>query len=477
MSVSLPLDTCPLRYQAIKDPTHSAFLWDGHALSYALIDHWVNDICLAMAKQGIQTNDRLMLLNGNALDTCLLIIACLRTDVLFCPVNPSFPEDQITQYALNASINWLCSPATLSERLLQYCNHFVLPEKNHNVQRPNTLIKINPNALLTVVATSGSTGTPKAIAHSYKNHFFNAVGSQSALPLKPEDSWLVSLPLFHVGGIAIIFRCLLAGATLIAFSKHQPLAETLTSYRISHLSLVNTQLYRLLIHEKMHLGNTGLRYILLGGGIASQPLVETAQNQGLVVLTTYGMTEMGSQVCTDKPVFSQYGMTSGSLLPYCDIKIADHDEIYVRGKPLAQGILHKGELQTVTDASGWYHTGDRGKWLNNQILVTGRTDNLFISGGENIQPEEIERALLLFPTVIQAVVVPYLNVEFGQRPVAYLKTTDSLINVDALKQHLSHHIARFKVPDKFLPFPDTSQSLGIKVNRQKFKFLAQQINR
>src|SRR5690606_17516003 len=93
---------------------------------------------------------------------------------------------------------------------------------------------------------SGSSGTPKLAQHSWGNHVYSARGSLQYLPLAPEDSWLLSLPLFHVGGLAIVVRCWLAGAQLQVPDPEQTLAEALLMFQPTHLSLVPTQLQRLL---------------------------------------------------------------------------------------------------------------------------------------------------------------------------------------------------------------------------------------
>ena len=94
------------------------------------------------------------------------------------------------------------------------------------------------------VFTSGSTGTPKAVLHSYGNHYYNALGSNTNLPLAPGDRWLLDLPLYHVGGLGILFRSLLAGSTVVMPDRGETLDAVLSRYEVTHLSVVVTQLHR-----------------------------------------------------------------------------------------------------------------------------------------------------------------------------------------------------------------------------------------
>ncbi|ELU09806.1 hypothetical protein CAPTEDRAFT_114256, partial [Capitella teleta] len=330
-----------------------------------------------------------------------------------------------------------------------------------------------PEDIYDLIATSGTTGIPKAVAHSYKNHYFSALGSMHTLPLSYGDTWLLSLPLFHVGGLAIVMRCLLAGATMTLLDNKPErklnLDEVLVRHRLTHLSLVNTQLFRL-IQSGLSLYDVGVRYILLGGGVASPRLLEKVKAQGVSVLTTYGMTEMASQICTGEPLFTDSGVTSGAVLPWREVRLSD-GEILVRGETLAKGYYESGAITSLSDSRGWFHTGDKGLWFNGQIQICGRMDNMLISGGENIHPEEIEQALLTLPEIVQAVVVSMADPEFGMRPVAYVQTVDGTLNEPFTKERLAGKIAKFKVPVHVRLFPEQIAESGIKINRRFFQAL------
>jgi len=291
----------------------------------------------------------------------------------------------------------------------------------------------NENNLATMLFTSGTSGTPKIACHTIGNHLYNARGSP--IPLTPDDCWLLSLPLFHVGGIAILFRCYLAHARI-----------AISSGNITHLSLVPTQLQRLL---KEPLPN--IKYILLGG--APLPSIETPWN----VVPTYGMTEMSSQIVTD-----------GRVHPYAELKLAPDGEILVKGKTLFQGYYDKSHGITLPlDAEGWFATKDLGKWaINGKLEITGRKDNLFISGGENIQPEEIEAELRKIDGVTEAIVVAIPDPEFGARPVAFLNQLSSL-------EILKSRLPKYKIPIRVFLLPKEG---GFKRDRKALAVLAKELS-
>ena len=450
------INQCPLRHWSLKTPEQPALLLNREAVSYRLLDSWVEQCQQEQLHGVIEAGQHLAVVTDNMLGTLLLALACLREGVVFGPVNPAFPDTQRQAYYQTINAFKITHASEVS------CSAI------HQHYKQEQLIA--PDAVMDLIATSGTSGVPKAVAHSYRNHYSSAMGSQDKTPLIAGDSWLLSLPLFHVGGFAIVIRCLQAGATMVLDSFKTPLPKLLGQTRISHLSLVNTQLYRLL-KDNVSLHQMGVRYILLGGGIASPVLVDKVLRQGVELLTTYGMTEMASQVCTGKPVFTDGSVTSGEILPEREVCLSDENEILVRGQPLTLGYYRNGELVPVTDEQGWYHTGDQGCWHEKQLQVTGRIDNLFISGGENIHPEEIEQALLMLPEIIQAVVVAENDTEYGKRPVAYVQTENGRVDEGFTKKNLAGKIAGFKIPGKIRPFPYNMVNTGIKVNRRLFQQL------
>lgn len=466
------LKHCPLRHRAMHQARCIAIQLDEESVTFRQLDHWVDECCRNYRGKGLKAGDRLLFITSKLLDTVVVSLACLRSQWVFCPFNPTFPEDQRQNYAERIGARLVADNAGINFQQLLRQERSFQPEKKTTFVRSLQSIEILPDDIYDLVATSGTTGIPKAVAHSYKNHYFNALGSMKVLPLSYGDTWLLSLPLFHVGGLAIVMRCLLAGATMVLFEQKLPLEEILVRKRITHLSLVNTQLFRL-VHSGISLYDAGVRFMLLGGGVVSLLLVEAVKELGISLLTTYGMTEMASQICTGEPLFTEGGVTSGAVLPWREIKLSEQGEILVRGETLAKGYYEKGVVISLRDSRGWFHSGDKGLWFRGQIQICGRMDNMMISGGENIHPEEIEQALLTLPEIVQAVVVAIADPEFGLRPVAYVQTLDGTLNEPFTKERLAGKIAKFKVPIHIRMFPEHIVDSGIKINRRFFQALSE----
>ena len=188
----------------------------------------------------------------------------------------------------------------------------------------------------------------------------------------------------------------------------------------THVSLVETQLRRLLQIPGWPALTGRLRAALIGGSALSVPLLRQARDAGLPVCASYGCTEMASQVATTHPGDPGETFAAARVLPHRKAAIAADGEILLGGRTLCLGYLEQERVRPAAGADGWFASGDLGRLDGARLSVTGRRDARFISGGENIQPEEVERALLEHPAVLAAVCVAVPDTEFGSRPAAFL---------------------------------------------------------
>lgn len=322
---------------------------------------------------------------------------------------------------------------------------------------PCTFTPFDFSAPATLTLTSGSSGLPKAVVHSVNNHLENAQGVCELVGFQSTDSWLLSLPLFHVSGQGIVWRWLAVGATLVVNEDKADFYSALA--KVSHASLVPTQLQRYLACD---FPKTAHQHILLGGAFIPPALVQQAKSQNITTYSGYGMTEMASTVCAAKNQVEGVG----APLAAREVRL-EQGEIWVRGAGLGLGYWQQGKIVPLVNAQGWFPTKDKGEWHNNQLRILGRQDNQFISGGENIQPEQIEHVLLQSGLLRQAMVVPVDDTEFGQRPVAVVEFIDGWQEqaVQSLQQIVTQHLEKFKHPVHYLCFSNFALNTGIKIAR------------
>jgi O-succinylbenzoic acid--CoA ligase len=283
-----------------------------------------------------------------------------------------------------------------------------------------------PESVCSCLATSGTTGAKFAM-HSLENHLANARSTHRDLMLEKEDGYLVSLPLYHIGGLSLLLRSFLANCDLVLAGGARE--------RVTHISFVPTQLKRFLEKKEAY---PNLKAILLGGAVIPLSLCEEAEE--LPLYLTYGMTEMTSQIAT-KRFLVEDGINFGYPLPGREVKIGEDGEVFVRGETLFLG--YYGRPSPLVD--GWLPTQDLGSLNEKGLTILGRKDRMLISGGENIYPEEIERAFLSLSEVTSAVVSKRVDKEFGERPIAKVWAREA-ISSSLLYEKLETLLVKFKIP-------------------------------
>jgi len=275
-----------------------------------------------------------------------------------------------------------------------------------------------------VVATSGSTGTPKGVVLTHEAVAASAEATSARLAVSDDDHWLACLPLSHVGGLSVVTRALHAGTALTVLPGFDEAAVAASEATL--VSLVATTLARV--------DPTRFRTIVLGG---SAPPADRPPN----AVTTYGMTETGSGVVYD-----------GVPLDGVEVRI-DRDgsedgrvegEILLRGPMLLRAYR---DGSSPLDPDGWLPTGDVGRWLDDgRLHVVGRAGDLIITGGENVWPEAVERALLDHPAVAEVMVRGRPDPEWGQVVEAVVVPVGPAPTLEGLRAHVKQDHPAFMAP-------------------------------
>jgi len=472
----MPDIRCPLEEAAERRGDRPAVTTPSETISYTELHRRVDRAAFVLRARGCQPGDRIGLFMPNSVEYLVWLLGVMRMGAVCCPLNTRLPVRAIADLLGRIDCHTLIAHDMSSvqegvrDRVL--IPHDAL-EQTVSRESGAACPMVSLGTPVTIVFTSGSAGPPKAVLHSYGNHYYSARGATQNLPLGVGDRWLLDLPLYHVGGLGIVFRCILAGATVVIPAKEAPLEVMLERYGITHLSVVVTQLYRLLQGPAESVRYPLLRCVVLGGSPVPMKLLTRAHARGLPVFASYGCTEMASQVTTTGiESTEEQRLTSGRLLPYRELTIAEDGEILLRGETLFMGYVEGREVRRSLTRAGWFCTGDLGRVDDGYLTVQGRKDNRFFSGGETIYPEEIERALAEFDDIDQAVVVPIPHEEFGQRCVAFVRARNGCPPYGVLANWLGRTLPRYKIPDAFYEWPAADDSAQLKIDRARFRGLA-----
>ncbi|HEB4091821.1 TPA: o-succinylbenzoate--CoA ligase [Enterobacter cloacae] len=417
-------------------------------LSWQQLCTRIDNLAAGFHQQGVEAGDGVLLLAHNHPQTLLAWLALLQCGARILPVNPQLPHPLLEV---------LLPQMTLRFALVLDGHYDGLAALSVHAPSGEYRVAWQPERLASMTLTSGSTGLPKAAVHTCGAHLASAEGVLALMPYGEDDDWLLSLPLFHVSGQGILWRWLQAGARLTVREK-QPLEQALQG--CTHASLVPTQLWRLLnTHQRI-----ALKAVLLGGAAIPVELTQQARAQGISTFCGYGLTEFASTVCAKE---ADGEPDVGSALPGREVQVVN-GEVWIKAQSMASGYWRDGALLPLTNSEGWFATRDRGELHDGRLTILGRMDNLFFSGGEDIQPESLERIIATHPHISQVFIVPLNDAEFGQRPVAVVECEPGT-DITRLPEWVQGKLARFEQPVHWLVLPAELKNGGIKISRQALK--------
>jgi len=318
-----------------------------------------------------------------------------------------------------------------------------------------------------IISTSGSEGQPKAVMLSNGNLDAAARASNERLPLGPGDIWLACLPLYHIGGQSILWRCAQAGATVLlhdGFDAPAVVAD-MAQRPVTHISLVPAMLARLL--EIGARPPPTLRHAIIGGAALSLALYDQASQAGWPLNPSYGMSETAAQIATWTPADGPWhqGLV-GHALGRNQLSVAEDGRIRVRGPQVMSGYLGaNGNKQNA-----WLSSGDLGKIdENGRLTITGRADDMLISGGRNVHPTEVESSLAACPGIRDVAVTGQSDARWGDLVVA-------LVVGDASAEEIADwsraHLPSAARPRRIIHLASLPRSAAGKLERSALRRLA-----
>ncbi|MGB9339400.1 MAG: class I adenylate-forming enzyme family protein [Polyangiales bacterium] len=438
---------------ATEQPRRDCLIADGRAWSYAQVAARVRAALASLADRGVKPGDRVALTPDVDVDSLVWLYALLE---LGCPAVLLHPRLRDRERALlleearpsHQIDGWTLGGASAGQVMLP--------------------APISVEQTLAIAYTSGSRGGPRGARLSRRAFIASEAAHAANLGWQADDRWLLCMPPAHVGGLSIVTRSLIARRCVVLSSgpfEPRELVRLMSEDRATILSVVPTMLRRLLrLEEPAWTPSPALRAVLVGGARLPLALRELAQNRRVPTFATYGCTEACSQVTTQTP--GQSGSPgSGPPLPGIELRIED-DEIQIRGDVLMDGYLGEDRSGEPWTADGWLRTGDFGSFLpDGQLLVQGRLDDIIVTGGENVAPQEVEAWLETVPGIASACVFSLPHAEWGEELVAALVTDPRRYSADGLRKRLGKDLAAYKHPKRICLLDSLPLNRSGKVDR------------
>lgn len=472
-----PVDGCPVdfaRTWARYLPERPALVFGEHSLSYGDLDARADALAAWLTGPlGLKHGDRVALYAYNHPAFFELLLACLRTGLVLAPINTRLAAREVTQLLALAEPALLVADERCRAVAVEACPAGVhlegveglatraLPPPSPAERTAWRTSTWEDTACL--LFTSGTTGLPKAAELPVRQLFWNAVNTQWAWELRRDDATVLYTPLFHTGAINVLALplLLLGGLVVIhdGFSAPAILADS-ERYHASVLFGVPTTFQMLDADPGLERGFATVRMVVCGGAPLPVSLIQRYRERGITLLQGFGMTEVGPN-CFYLPrerAFDKAGSV-GRPMPYVQARVVVGDreagvdevgELCLAGPVVTAGYFRNAEATKKALVDGWFHTGDLAKVdADGFFTIAGRQKDMFISGGENVYPAEVEVALAGHPAVVESAVVGMPDERWGEVGCAFVVTEKAATEAE-LKEFLQERLARYKVPRRFV---------------------------
>ncbi|MDE2783709.1 MAG: AMP-binding protein [Gemmatimonadota bacterium] len=459
-----------LARRAAATPSATALVWDEGSLTYRDLDERATAMAGRLRECDAAAGDTVTLCATPGAETVTALFGLWRAGCVAVPLH-----ERLTPSEVDRARRIVMSTLQIDNQTLHYLSHSNATTQLRPARPlPNRLGSF-PN-IVACILTSGSSGAPKALGFTRDAFAASASAVASRLDLTATDRWGLCLSPGHIGGLSLVVRAAMTGASVRLWPSFDPgaVARAVVDGQVTHLAVVPVMLRRVLSRLAGERVPATLRCVLVGGAAASRSLLDEAWAAGVPVATTWGMTETASQVATAPPDLARrHPGTAGRPLRGLEVRVAADapGTLEVRGPTLATVAIrgpgaHPEPL--ATDPDGWFATRDLGRIdPDGLVWIDGRADAIIVSGGLNVSPGEVERVIETMPGVTAAVVFGVPDEEWGEVVAAVVEGDPAVVDAEAVDRHCRTRLARGRCPSRIVVVDSLSRTWTGKVMRSR----------
>ncbi len=460
-------------HRARLDPERPAVVFEGRPLTYRELDEASTRLARVLLAGGLAAGDRVATLSENRPEQVTLLFACAKARLVMFPMNWRLTTTELAdQLALMEPSTLLVSAAQRARVDVAAAANVTTVELLEEIcarAAPATapdLPRVSGDDGLMIIATSGTTGRPKGVLLTHANFFWTNLSLDLVAPINSDDVVLQVLPQFHVGGWNV--QPMLAwwkGATVILEPSFDPGRVLATIAREHVTTMAGVPTVYLMIAREAGFGSAdlaSLRNVVVGGAAMPYTVLTEWSARGVAVLQGYGLTEAAPNVfCLSAAEALAHPGSVGHPYPYVEVALADargcpvegpgQGELWVRGPCLFAGYWRDPEATAAAMAGSWLRTGDvAARDADGFYRIAGRAKEMYVSGGENVYPVEVENAITSLAGVASAAVVRVAHPVWGEAGVAFVeRSPGARVDADDLREHCRDRLAAYKIPVEF----------------------------
>ena len=460
--------------RADRQPRRVALVHNDRQWTYGELLTRIHAAAAFLIDRGVRPGDRVVCFSENRPELLAAVYACARIGAVFAPVGIASTAEELVHVLVDLDARALLVTEETADKAAEAATasavpRYLLASSNHLgleaiPRQPDVVPEAHapePEDPALIVYTSGTSGRPKGVVLSHRALLANSVNTLLGLDIVSDDITLVNTPFSHTAALnTLAINTLHKGGTVVidrGFDARRCL-DQITRHRISTLFAVPSMLALMIQDPGFDRADlTSLRWVLGGGAPMPPALVAAWAERGIPVLASFGMTEAGPSVSFRRTSDAQgKSASSGPPALLTDVRIVSPagtdcppgtvGEVWVRGPHLASGYWRNPDATRATFVDGWLMTGDRGFVdEDGDLCISGRSKDTIITGGENVDPAEVEHLIAQHPAIKDVAVVGRPHPVWGEIVTAVL-VTDEPVSRDDLQDFLQPHLAKFKIP-------------------------------
>jgi fatty-acyl-CoA synthase len=471
------------------------------SLDYASLHDRTCRLVAALRARGVRPGDRVALLLGNRSAYLEAVFAAARCGAIAVPINARFTAPEVARMLADAEPALLLHEQTLAPLCAQACQGLAAPPRLlpcpeayeaalSGTAPDEELAAVSPDDPMILMYTSGTTGVPKGALLPHRKTLYNSLNAQLFFGLTGDDRVLVPLPLFHSFGLLILSLPALYTGARVELMPRFDAEETWRRVAASGITLlggVPTQLQALLESIPAPERRRSLRFVFGAGAAVPVEQIRAFEARGVVLKQGYGQTETSILTCLDARDALRKAGSVGRSVFHADLRVVvlpgpdapperwretepgETGEIVVRGPITMLGYWRRPEATAETLRGEWLRTGDLAtRDAEGFVHLVGRERDMYISGGENVYPAEVELALAEHPSVREVAVVGVPDARWGEAGRAFVVTAPGCaLDAGALAGFAAERLARFKLPREYLAIDALPRNETGKVQKQR----------
>ncbi len=447
---------------------------------------------------GLTKGDRIAVYSKNRAEYVLLFSACVKTGIILVPLNFRLTSREIDILLDDASPLCIFYEKEFEIEIEKIKNltgirHKLNIEILSQLMESDTPgdfeeIQFSEDDIVMILYTAGTTGLSKGAIISHKMLFWNAVNTQLRLDLNSNDHTQSFAPFFHTGGWNVLFTPFLhCGASHTILNKFEPelINRLIEKEKTTILFGVPTMLQMMADSSNFESTDfSSVRYAIVGGSAMPIPLIKLWHSKGVFIRQGYGLTEVGPNCFSlhQDDAIRKIG-SIGFPNFYVDAKLIDDKgnkctpggigELWLKSPVVTPGYWRKEKETKESITDGWFHTGDMMRFdEEGYYYVVDRKKNMFISGGENVYPAEIEKFLLTNSNIKETSVIGVPDEKWGETGAAFIViTAGSKLTPNEIFNYCKGNLAKYKIPKHILFVDEIPKNEAGKIDRKKLQDL------